>query len=174
MNLNLVFPDVGKQVVCSFLNTFSVKQNVFRSLKNNYVFIFSAIFKLYCFSSQSTSELFNDYSSGEGLVEMNRRLVQTSGISDCNEKQKKNLITLQLGSLGGKIDEITLAKMDVCSFAKSFTKKKLLPYSFYKDRSSQNANRKLSSDKDFTSISVQKPYFLPGVVRTKSNTKSQG
>lgn len=88
--------------------------------------------------------------------------------------RKKSLIILQLGSRGGKRDEITLAKMDVCSFAKSFTLKKILPYSFYKDRNSQNANRNLSSDKDFTGISVQKPYFLPGAVRTKSNTKSQG
>lgn len=36
------------------------------------------------------------------------------------------MITLQLGSLGGKTDEITLAKMDVCSLVKSLTKKQTL------------------------------------------------
>lgn len=49
---------------------------------------------------------------------------------------------------------------------------KPLPDSFYKSRSSQNAKRKLSLDKDFNAISVQKPCFPPCAARIKSNAKS--
>lgn len=46
------------------------------------------------------------------------------------------------------------------------------PDSFCKGRSSQNAKRKLNSDRGFNGISVEKPCFPPCAAKIKRNAKS--